>query len=165
MKKNRLYYAVGAVLLLLFAGFSYSEFKSALTPYVPYEVARASDERVVQVAGGLEKDSSSYDGGYLRFTLEDEESDATLKVRYEGLKPANFEDAISIVAIGSFDAATDEFDAEKLLVKCPSKYQGIEGAETKAYSSGDTAGYEEEIDYSARSHDSSPEEASIPEAE
>jgi cytochrome c-type biogenesis protein CcmE len=47
-------------------------------------------------------------------------------VRYHGLRPANFEDAISIVAIGSWDAGANEFAARKLLVKCPSKYQGSE---------------------------------------
>jgi cytochrome c-type biogenesis protein CcmE len=55
-------------------------------------------------------------------------------VRYHGVKPANFEDAVSIVAIGRYDAAASEFAADKLLVKCPSKYQGIEDTETKTYS-------------------------------
>ncbi|MGH9361973.1 MAG: cytochrome c maturation protein CcmE, partial [Thermoanaerobaculia bacterium] len=45
-------------------------------------------------------------------------------------KPANFEDAISIVAIGRYDQAGGEFAADQLLVKCPSKYQG---AEVKKY--------------------------------
>lgn len=54
-----------------------------------------------------------------------------MTVRYHGVKPANFEDAISIVAIGNFDATRNEFAAGKLLVKCPSKYQG---AEVKTYS-------------------------------
>ena len=52
-------------------------------------------------------------------------------MRYEGLKPANFEEAISIVAIGRYDPDTGELAANKLLVKCPSKYQG---AEVKEYS-------------------------------
>ncbi len=52
-------------------------------------------------------------------------------MRYKGLKPANFEDAISIVAIGQYDESSKEFEANKLLVKCPSKYQG---AEVKEYS-------------------------------
>ena len=148
MKKQQIYYLVGALLLLTFAGFSYSEFKSALTPYVPYDVALKSGQKVVQVAGGLEKGSSSYADGFLRFTLDDPESSDTLRVRYEGLKPANFEDAISIVAIGRYDEGASEFDADKLLVKCPSKYQGIEGAETKTYEGG------AEVDYEAMSHDS-----------
>jgi cytochrome c-type biogenesis protein CcmE len=52
-------------------------------------------------------------------------------VRYQGVRPANFDEAISIVAIGRYDGASAEFDAAKLLVKCPSKYQGAEV--TKSY--------------------------------
>lgn len=134
MKTKTVYYLVGALLLLLFAGFSYSQFKGALTPYVSYELARDA-QRTVQVAGGLEKGTSGYDeaSGHLRFTLIEPETAETIRVRYEGVKPANFEDAVSIVAIGRFDASSQEFDAKQLLVKCPSKYQGLEGVETKTY--------------------------------
>jgi cytochrome c-type biogenesis protein CcmE len=125
-------YMVGTLLLLGFAGFSLSSFKETLTPYVSYEKAR-SGERIVQVAGALEKGSSSYVSAQesLFFNLSDPKTRETLRVRYKGLKPANFEDAISIVAIGRFDAGSKVFEADKLLVKCPSKYQG---AEVKTYS-------------------------------
>lgn len=131
MSKNR-YYLLGGVLLVAFAAFSLLSFKQTLTPYVSYTEARAAN-RVVQVAGGLEKGSSAYDTDQeaLLFTLKDPQSHQKLRVRYHGLKPANFEDAISIVAIGHFDRASEEFRAEKLLVKCPSKYQGVE---VKSYS-------------------------------
>jgi cytochrome c-type biogenesis protein CcmE len=126
-------YILGGVLLVAFAGFSMASFKTALTPYVSYADARAKADRAVQVAGGLVPQSSSYDeaSGYLHFSLTDPESGDVMAVRYEGLKPANFEDAISIVAIGRFDTDSSEFQANKLLVKCPSKYQG---AEVKEYS-------------------------------
>jgi cytochrome c-type biogenesis protein CcmE len=132
MKKNRLYYLFGGVLLLAFAGFSLSSFKETLTPYVPYEKAREAD-RVVQVMGALEKGSSKYvdTEDFLYFTLLDPQTKDSIRVRYKGLKPANFEDAISIVAIGQYDGGAKEFEANKLLVKCPSKYQG---AEVKEYS-------------------------------
>lgn len=136
MNQKRLLYAVGAVLILGFAGFALANFKETLTPYVSYEHARSAD-RMVQVAGGLVQGSSSYDGERhsLVFTLVDEETGDTLPVRYEGVKPGNFEDAVSIVAIGRYQAQDDEFHAEKLLVKCPSKYQGLEegATETKTY--------------------------------
>ena len=134
MKAKQLYYLLGAALLIVFAGFSYQEFQGALTPYVSYDVAREA-QRTVQVAGGLEQGSSSYDeeGGFLRFTLVEAETDKTISVRYEGVKPANFEDAVSIVAIGRFDPEDDAFAAKQLLVKCPSKYQGLEEVETKTY--------------------------------
>ena len=50
---------------------------------------------------------------------------------YGGIRPGNFKDAISIVAIGRYREG--RIEAEKLLVKCPSKYQGAEVE--KAYAS------------------------------
>ena len=126
------FYVAGAVLLAVFAWFSLSAAKDSLTQYVDYEEARAAT-RMVQVAGALEKGSSAYlaQEEALLFTLRDTESTDTMRVRYHGVKPANFEDAISIVAIGHYESGRDEFVANKLLVKCPSKYQG---AEVKTYS-------------------------------
>ncbi|HYG61012.1 MAG TPA: cytochrome c maturation protein CcmE [Thermoanaerobaculia bacterium] len=130
MKRNRVY-LFGGFLLLAFAGFSFSAFKETLTPYVSYEEARRGGQ--VQVAGALVKGSSSYETAKdaFYFTIHDpEDANETIRVRYHGLKPANFEEAISIVAIGSYQAGANEFTADKLLVKCPSKYQG---AEVKEY--------------------------------
>ena len=130
--KRKLTYAFGALMLVAFAAFSAQSFTESLTPYVPYETARGAGERTVQVAGGLLAGSSSYDdvGHALHFTLTEPETGERMAVRYEGLKPANFEDAVSIVAIGRYDAGGEVFHADKLLVKCPSKYQG---AEVKEY--------------------------------
>jgi cytochrome c-type biogenesis protein CcmE len=122
---------LGGLLLLVFAGFSLLSFRDALTPYVNYQQARTAD-RMVQVAGALEKGSSSYESARssMMFTLRDPKSRDKVRVRYHGVKPANFEDAISIVAIGKFDPQAQEFLASKLLVKCPSKYQGAEVQKT-----------------------------------
>ena len=131
MNKKRLY-LLGGILLLAFSGFALSSFTRSITPYVSYQEARTGN-RMVQVAGALEKGSSGYKAAEeaLYFTLQDPETHDTLRVRYKGLKPANFEDAISIVAIGRYDESARELHADKLLVKCPSKYQG---AEVKTYS-------------------------------
>ena len=130
MNRKRLY-LFGAALLLGFAAFSLSSFTKSVTPYVSFAEARSAT-RMVQVAGGLEKASTRYDetAGNLHFTLLDPQSREAIPVRYQGLKPANFEDAVSIVAIGHYDRADREFVADQLLVKCPSKYQG---AEVKEY--------------------------------
>lgn len=132
MNRKKGLYLLGGAMLVAFAYFSLTSFKSSLTPYVSFEQA-ASANRLVQVAGALEKGSSAYkdDEESLYFTLAEKDTDRTLLVRYKGLKPANFEDAISIVAIGRYDEAAQRFEADKLLVKCPSKYQG---AEVKEYS-------------------------------
>ena len=130
MKKNRIY-LFGILLLVAFAAFSFTAFKDSMTPYVSYDRAKEGG-RIVQVAGSLVKGSYSYVDAResLFFTLQDPKSKQTLRVRYKGLKPANFEDAVSIVAIGHYDDKAQELAANKLLVKCPSKYQGAEVEKT-----------------------------------
>ena len=44
-----------------------------------------------------------------------------MPVEYRGVIPGNFDQAVSIVAIGQYQG--DHFEASQLLVKCPSKYQ------------------------------------------
>jgi cytochrome c-type biogenesis protein CcmE len=131
MKRN-LWYVVGGLMLLGFAGFSLMSFQQSLTPYVSFEQATSSP-RMVQVMGGLRKGSADYSNSdkALSFTILEPKTSKELRVRYHGVRPGNFDDAISIVAIGRYDEGTKQFEASKLLVKCPSKYQG---AEVKTYS-------------------------------
>ena len=42
-------------------------------------------------------------------------------MRYHGLKPDQFDEAYHIVAIGKCEG--ESFEADKLLIKCPSKYE------------------------------------------
>jgi cytochrome c-type biogenesis protein CcmE len=133
--KKRTLYLLGTVLLVAFGGFALSSFQQALRPYVSFTQAKSLD-RTLQVAGALEKGSSSYEESSqsLLFTLREPDTGETIRVQYHGVKPGNFEDAISIVAIGHYDRSRDLLEAEKLLVKCPSKYQGLEESEVKTYS-------------------------------
>ena len=138
-------YWAGAALILAFLVLGLTTFSSSMTPYVSFDEAQKSPTslglawslavppqtsppslRTVQVMGGLEKGSARYDTSSktLHFNLVDLESKRVLPVAYRDVKPANFEDAVSIVAIGKYGSGS--FQAEKLLVKCPSKYQGQE---------------------------------------
>jgi cytochrome c-type biogenesis protein CcmE len=118
-------YWAGAVVILAFLTLGLSTFTKSMTPYVSFNEAKQLS-RTVQIMGGLEKGSSRYDIATktLFFKLVDEKTRETLPVAYRDIKPANFEEAVSIVAIGKYRG--NEFVAEKLLVKCPSKYQGEE---------------------------------------
>jgi len=118
-------YWIGAAIVLAFLALGLTTFTKSMTPYVSFDEARAS-KRTVQVMGALEKGTSRYDidTKTLHFTLVDEKTRVALPVAYRDVKPANFEEAVSIVAIGRFQNGA--FQAEKLLVKCPSKYQGEE---------------------------------------
>jgi len=128
MKKG---YWIAAALTLAFVGFGLTAFQKTLTPYLSFAEARKA-HGVVQVMGALDKQSDRYDAGReeLHFDLL-EEGGARMPIVYRGIKPANFKDAISIVAIGRYHEG--RIEAEKLLVKCPSKYQGAEVE--KAYAS------------------------------
>lgn len=123
----------GAGLIAAFVAFGAGAFKSSLTPYVSFEAAR-STRNAVQVAGSLVPHSTRFDSaqGMLLFALADETGDV-LAVSYKGTKPGNFEEATQIVAIGRFNGS--ELEAERLLVKCPSKYQGVEEKEYGSSSS------------------------------
>ncbi len=128
MKKG---YWIAAVLALAFVALGVTAFQKTLTPYLTFDEARKS-RSVVQVMGALDKTSDRYDTSNqeLSFNLLDEHG-RSMPVAYRGIKPGNFKDAISIVAIGRYQ--NGRIEAEKLLVKCPSKYQGAEVE--KSYSS------------------------------
>jgi cytochrome c-type biogenesis protein CcmE len=127
--QRKLWYAIGGVLILAFLAYGATSFKSNLTPYVSFEEAMRTHSRV-QVAGALVENSSDYidEDQELHFVIYDE-GGVEMAVRYSGVKPANFEEATQIVAVGSWRG--DVFDAENLLVKCPSKYQGVSEDPTK----------------------------------
>lgn len=128
MKKG---YWVAFAFALAFVGLGLTAFNKTLTPYLSFDDARNS-RGVVQVMGALDKASDRYDTGKqeLTFELVDPQG-RRLPVSYRGIRPGNFKDAVSIVAIGRYTQG--RIEAEKLLVKCPSKYQGSEVE--KSYSS------------------------------
>jgi cytochrome c-type biogenesis protein CcmE len=112
--------AVIAAALLFGAG----AFQSALTPYIPIAEAKSA-KGLVQVSGLVQDGKSSYDSnGNFTFVLTDDKGN-TLPVVYRKIKPANFDQAIGVVAIGHYK--DNVFEADQLLVKCPSKYQAQYG--------------------------------------
>ncbi len=108
-------------LLGLAVGVGVTSFRKTVTPYISFAEARRSSG-LVQVNGVLADKEYvlKTDEQYLRFRLKDSRGEV-LPVEYRGVIPGNFDQATSIVAIGRYQA--DRFEAEQLLVKCPSKYQ------------------------------------------
>ncbi len=113
------------VLLAVAIAVGVTSFKKTVTPYIGFTEARAASSGMVQVNGTLA--SKDYvlkaDEQYLAFSLKDDKGDV-MPVVYRGTIPGNFDQAVSIVAIGAYKG--DHFEAEQLLVKCPSKYQTLE---------------------------------------
>ncbi len=120
-------YIVGIVIIVVFVVFAVINLSKSLTPYVSFEEAKKSHS-VVQVKGQRVDGSERFDVEHKVFTFRMvDENGEEFEVVYNGVKPANLEQATEIVAIGKFE--NGRFEAEQLLVKCPSKYQA-EGAES-----------------------------------
>ena len=115
-------FVIGSLLVLASIAFGVTAFKKSLTPYISFSEARRAGSSV-QVNGVLADPTKvRYDAGRteLVFALKDDKNEV-MDVVYKGVKPVNFEQATSVVAIGTYKDG--KFAADQLLVKCPSKYQ------------------------------------------
>lgn len=114
---------LGLAIILAALAFGANAFVKTLTPYVTFAQARQA-QGSVQVMGQLDKTSIQYgNSGTLDFVLLDGHGDR-LPVAFVASRPANFDQAIQVTAIGHYDGSV--FQADNLLLKCPSKYQGKE---------------------------------------
>ena len=111
--------------------------------------AEYQDGRVLRVSGKLVPDSfQREDGGTLaRFHLVDKEggtdvegaaSDAMLQASYVGVMPDLFFNPHSEIILEGSYASTGVFETDSILVKCPSKYQSLEGEAPADYNSYDS---------------------------
>ncbi|KKK38428.1 hypothetical protein WQ57_09600 [Mesobacillus campisalis] len=82
------------------------------------------DDDYVMTQGLLIKDSIQWDADKLelRFEIYDE-NETVLQVFHKGVQPDNFTDDVIVIVEGFFQ---DDgiFEAEKVMTKCPSKYEG-----------------------------------------
>ena len=108
-------------LLVVAAAVGFSSFKRTMTPYIGFAEARTASG-LVQVNGKLADKNYVLkpQEQFLSFKLRDEHGEV-MPVEYRGVIPGNFDQAVSVVAIGRYQG--DHFEAQQLLVKCPSKYQ------------------------------------------
>ncbi|MBC8064344.1 MAG: cytochrome c maturation protein CcmE [Chlorobia bacterium] len=93
------------------------------SPYVSVSEARKSGATNVHLKGQLDKSSITNDfrDHSIRFRMKGEDGDS-VQVVYTGVSPSDMTQATEIVAIGSMKG--EEFHSNKLLIKCPSKYEG-----------------------------------------
>lgn len=132
MKKSQI-----AALVIIAAAIMYIvSISGNYSTYADFARAEANPGTEFQVVGLLDKEAELYyrpevDPNYFSFQLIDK-SGQEKKVVYHGAKPADFERSEDVVLTGY--AKGDEFVANKILLKCPSKYNdGSEGPEIKEY--------------------------------
>jgi cytochrome c-type biogenesis protein CcmE len=116
--------AIAAVGLLLLFSLSQN-----LSQYSDFTTARANPGREVHVVGQwVQRDQTTYDAATDRFTFYLRDSLGTVQqIEYFDPQPANFEQADRVVLIGrcapKSGTKPETFVADKILMKCPSKYQ------------------------------------------
>lgn len=129
MKKIQIF---GLIIIAVAIGIIVSTAGDAST-YVDFakaqEMAADGDDESIHVVGKLKKDAAgnildmSYqpqiDPNYFSFTLVDNKG-IVQKVVYKNTKPQDFDKSEQVVVIGKMDNGV--FSAEKILMKCPSKY-------------------------------------------
>lgn len=118
--------AVGVAVIVSTSGdaSTYVDFSEAVS------LAQNGEKNKVHVVGQLPRDASgeitgmSYDPqtdpNYFQFQLVDEKKQVQ-EVLYFNPKPADFERSEKIVVVGAMK--NGKFVADKILMKCPSKYQ------------------------------------------
>jgi cytochrome c-type biogenesis protein CcmE len=115
-------YLIGIAMIVLAVALGYNGLQQSFRPYTQSISEAVTANRSVQLQGFLGSTGAYDSQGRFTFDLQDS-TGKMVKVVYSQTKPSNFEQAISIVAIGHYDNASQAFIADELLVKCPSKYQ------------------------------------------
>jgi len=82
----------------------------------------AARNHSLRIAGRVKKGSVQNDLQNMRLAFNLTGAKTTLPVEYEGVVPDNFAEDIEVVVEGHL-ATTGEFQAEKLLTRCESKYR------------------------------------------
>jgi cytochrome c-type biogenesis protein CcmE len=122
MKKG---YIVALLVISCAMGFTVWAFTSSIAPYVTISVAKQSNSPV-QLRGRILREAGkmpAYDmkQNALVFWIEDANKER-VQVVYRGQKPEAFDSAPETAAHGILRNGV--FYSDKLIVKCPSKYEG-----------------------------------------
>ena len=121
MKNKKILVFIAALILLVTAILSLSD--DLFSPYVTFQYAEKHPGKYVQIIGKRARDSEViHDASGFTFTLTDENGNR-LTAFHNGVKPQNFEHTEQVVVLGKYSSEKNIFEADKVLVKCPSKYQ------------------------------------------
>lgn len=108
---------IGAIVAVILAGVAIWAFMGSMVPYT-HEFSKAKSGSYLQVYGKVDK-SSICDSEFLIL----DESGMRMKIHSKKPFPQNLPHADYCVVSGSFSEKDDWFEAESVLVKCPSKYE------------------------------------------
>jgi cytochrome c-type biogenesis protein CcmE len=117
---------IGGLSYLMFSGIS-----SSMVYYYTLAELHQQDARLdgkgVRVSGHVRPGSIQRDetGTRVQFLVYEKGSQLTLPVTYTGMIPDTFKDDAEVVVEGTYRSGAPIFQANTLLAKCPSKYEGM----------------------------------------
>ena len=119
---NIIILVVIAAAIAIFAG-AYADSST----YTDFATAKKNLGQEFHIVGRLNKQKPmiyepTKDANRFEFYLVDSLGNEA-KVRYSEPKPTDFDRSDKVVVIGQFDKADGDFTANKILLKCPSKYE------------------------------------------
>lgn len=121
---------LAVVLLAAFAYFGFTAFQAATSYYLTVDELVAKDVapgQSVQVKGSLVEGSFARDAsGSTVATFLLEENGAQIPATYDGVLPDLFFNPHSEIVLGGALDSGGAFVADRVLVKCPSKYQSLD---------------------------------------
>jgi cytochrome c-type biogenesis protein CcmE len=120
-------FLVGGIVVVVVIGVLIAtSFSGATSDYLTVAEVKAlgaDQTRDSRVAGEIVPDSVEWSTRDLHLTFQIEDQTGQLAISYYGPQPDMLVDAVEAVAIGKYDPASQSFEAEELLMKCPSKYE------------------------------------------
>jgi len=120
-------FLVGGVVVAVVIGLLIAtSFSGSTSDYVTVAQVKAlgpEQARNSRVTGAIVANSVTWDTRELHLAFEIQDETGILPISYHGPQPDMLVDAVEAVAVGKYDPATQVFEAEELLMKCPSKYE------------------------------------------
>ncbi len=116
----------GVVVAVVIGVLIATSFSGSTSDYLTISQAKAlgpDQPRSSRVAGAIVPDSVQWSTRDLHLTFEIRDETGQLSISYYGPQPDMLVDAVEAVVIGKYDPAGQVFEAEELLMKCPSKYE------------------------------------------
>jgi cytochrome c-type biogenesis protein CcmE len=116
----------GLVVVVVIGALIATSFSGSTSDYLTIAEVKAlgpDQDRDSRVAGEIVPNSVQWETEELHLTFEIKDATGTLPISYNGPQPDMLVDAVEAVAVGKYDPAAQQFQAQELLMKCPSKYE------------------------------------------